>query len=236
MVTKTVSKKGGASGGQTEMSKTSAENNAHKPRESEDAQSGELTIPLGTFPAGGTFDSVTFKLSGKAFHGRLKNFSGVTIAESPVGYDTAGAQQSPGNGSQRAFILDFGGLPSLLRLTIDASKANITLLLPWMGTGFADKSVYPPPTDDGWNQFKPKRDPTGKTSVGIPALDTQKLLVQVQPKSGSAFSGDDLNEYLGLTTATFPSNVKAYLEGRLPFWTHPGILNEETEVTGLAED
>jgi hypothetical protein len=202
--------------------------------EPEDPQSGTLAVPLGGFPGGSAFADLAFTVTGKSFYGKLGNFSGAAVTESQVTYDQNGATHGPGHESQRAFILDFGGLRSLLQLYLDASAGRITLVLPWLGTGFADKSLYPPPS--GGPDFKPARDGSGATQVAFPGTDTQKLLVQVQPASGNAFSVAQLQASLGLRTATFPANVKAGLEGRLPFWTRPGPLNGNAQVTGLAAD
>ncbi len=228
-----------ASGKSTPMEATSVKSKGgfvdRRPRPKlEDDQSGTLSVPLGAFPGGSAFGDLVFNVSGKSFYGRLKNFSGVAVTESQVTYDSTGATRGPGYESQHAFILDFGGLRSLLLLYMDASVGKVTLVLPWLGTGFADKSLYP--AHKSGSDFVPSRDDTGATQVPFPSSDTQKLLVQVQAVSGSAFTAVQLQESLGLSTATFPSNVKASLEGRLPFWTHPGSLNGTVQVTGIGAD
>ena len=57
--------------------------------------------------------------------------------------------------------------------------------------------------------------------------------MQVRNSSATAasFAGE-----CTITTGTLPSNVRASLNGRLPFFTQPGPLDREVTLTGLAED
>jgi hypothetical protein len=195
--------------------------------------SGDLKVPqvpLSLNP-GTQIKSASLQVTGMAFHGLLKDLSGVNVTASPVVYDSNGVPQPAGAGDQ-AFIVDFTGIRSILKLQLN-SLGSITLVLPWNGTEFSSKTAFPHPSGPG--PFQPTPDATGSPSVGFAALETVKLLVQIRTSGGPA----ELSQFTGdcrIETSVFPSNLKASVAGRPPFFTRPGVLNGTVEVTGLEQD
>lgn len=191
-------------------------------------KSGDKEQGLGEFPPGSHVTKAVVNVRGVAFQGKLKFLKGVKVTPSPVIYRADGKPKSP-TGTEQAFIVDFGGLRSILKLEIANEKGLITLVLPWMGTEFSPKPIYPP-TASG-----PIPHTDGTEVVGLTGVETTKLLVQIIA-SGATLTEADFLDHCRITTATYPSNVKASLNGRLPFWTHPGVLNNTVELTRLVED
>lgn len=199
--------------------------------EPDSTQSGDLKIALPSLAPGARIKRVSLQVTGAAYHGLLKNLSGVNVSKSPVVYDSAGAQ-NPSVSGQQAFIVDFTGIRAVLGLQMKSGGA-ITLALPWMGTEFSAKSAYPAP--GGGPNFKPVPDASGKTSVGFAAIETTKLLVQIK-FSGGALTVEQFVNDCRIMTGVFPSNLKVSVSGRPPFFTRPGVLNGPADVAGLAED
>jgi hypothetical protein len=193
-------------------------------------QSGSLQLTLPALSSAAAVRQASLRITGKTFHGLLKYLSGANVAASPVTYDSNGSPQSSVSG-QQAFLIDFTGIRSVLGLSMQ-SLGSITLVLPWAGTEFASKATYPVPSGAG--PFSPIPDDSGKASVGFAGLDTVKLLVQV--KSASALTVDSFSGDCRLVTGTFPSNLKASINQRPPFFTRPGVLNGDADVTGMAAD
>jgi len=193
-------------------------------------QSGDLQIPLPPLTPGARVKSASLRVTGKAFHGLLKDLRGANITASPVVYDVDGVPQSSVAG-QQAFIVDFTGIRSLLRLELN-SLGTITLVLPWSGTEFSTKPAFPPPGGSG--PFVPAPSSAGSESVGF-VLETIKLLVQIKP-GGSSLSVSDFAGDCRIETSVFPSNLKVSVGGRPPFFTRAGVLNGTAEVTGLEKD
>jgi hypothetical protein len=194
-----------------------------------DLKSGDKEQPLCTAGPGGRVSKADVQVTGKAFEGWLAFLKGAKVIASPVIYDLEGQAQAPAD--ELAFILDFTGIRSLLGLQIDNSGL-ITLVLSWMGTEFSPKALYPvtPPIS---GQFLPKRDEMGTAVVNLSGVETSKVLVQVKD---TKLNPTTFSQHCWISTATYPSNVKASLNGRLPFWTHPGVLSEPVKLTGLVED
>lgn len=185
----------------------------------EDTRSGDLTRELLTAAPGGQVAAASAAVSGAPFHGRIANLQGARVTASPV--IRSGLERIAPTGNQHAFIVDFGRSVSVLGLQL-AKTGTIALVVPWMGTDFARDAVYVRPTNL-----------IGGHDVGLSGLETTKLLVQLTggPTSESAFAGECV-----ITTGTLPANVRASLNGRLPFWTQAGPLDREVALTGLGED
>jgi hypothetical protein len=216
----------------------------------DDQKSGDKEQLLFTYAPGSRVSQFDVEVTGAAFQGKLSLLKGVKVLLSPVVYDATGsAVAASPSVNERAFIVDFMGVRSLLSLQILANDWVITLALSWMGTEFASKALYPvtDPTTNG--RFLPKENVTGTPVVNFSGIETSKLLVQVRRKDPRVISMtadlrvrttflDETNfsENCQISTATYPSNVKASLNGRLPFWAHPGVLSETVKLTGLVED
>lgn len=194
-----------------------------------DHKSGDKDQPLCTAGPGSRVSKADVQVTGKAFEGWLEFLKGAKVIASPVIYDSVGQAQAPSD--ELAFILDFTGIRSLLGLQID-NPGLITLVLSWMGTEFSPKALYPvtPPMS---GQFLPKRDEMGTAVVNLSGVETSKVLVQIKD---TILDPTTFSQHCWISTATYPSNVKASLNGRLPFWTHPGVLSEEVKLTGLVDD
>ncbi|MGH2734381.1 MAG: hypothetical protein ACRDKZ_02280 [Actinomycetota bacterium] len=197
--------------------------------------SGDITIALGTFSPTTRVRRATLRLGGESFRGKLDHFAGATVSASPTVYQRNVAPVPPGQvginlvaNGQQAFIVDFGGMRSLLSLGL--SIADMTLVLPWMGTQFG-----PPPLFGDYDKNSATMPTTFARTVNFTGVDTQKLFVQMKV-SGSPLTAEQFATGCRIVTATLPANVTASINGRLPFFTNPGQLTEEVEVTGLAED
>ena len=199
----------------------------------DDTHSGGVAVPLlGPQPAGSrATPALGVQVGGRPFHGMLKDLAGAQTTPSPVVYDSNGMPGPPQQGTQ-AFIVDFGVAVSVLSLEVEGPAAvSITLVLPWLGTDFSPNAAYPasaaqPPV--------PRPDPQGgSSSVGLTGVETPKLLVQL---AGSTIPSDQFPQRCRISTGTYPSNVRASLNGRLPFWTKPGPLRDQQTLTGLVED
>ena len=184
-------------------------------------QSGNLTVELGELNPGTRVLDARMSVEGLPFQGLLSNLSGATATVSPVVYELTG---KPGNGpsGDRAFIVDFGGLRSVLALSV--KDAGISLILPWLGNDFSDKPIF----TAGATLTE------GSSRVGLTGLETTKLLVQV--RGSSLPTAADFAERCRIRTGTLPTNLRASVNGRPPFWTSPGPLTEIVAVQGLAAE
>lgn len=196
-----------------------------------DQASGEKTQALATFAPGSRVTSAALKVSGKAYAGKLRYLKGAKVTPSPVSYKTDGTAGS----TDKGFIVDFTGIRSVMQLGLPTEAGKITLVLPWLGTDFSSKAAYPVTDPVSPGQFLPKAHASGDDVVAFTGVETMKLLVQVQAKSAS-LGADQFADACLIATATYPSNVKASINGRLPFWSHPGVLNDTADATGLADD
>jgi hypothetical protein len=188
----------------------------------EDTASGDVSLYLADLPAGSRVGAATASVSGTAFHGRLANLQGARVLRSPV--IRSGETNVPPSAGERAFIVDFGRSISVLGLQLTVA-GTITLVVPWLGADFAAHPAYvaalPP---------KPK---SGGDTVALSGLESMKLLVQI---SGSVVDETTLATNVVITTGTLPVNVRASLNGRLPFWSHPDSLDKKVTITGMADD
>ena len=197
----------------------------------DDRESGDKEVSLLTFVPGSNVTRAEVEVKGKAFCGKLKFLRGAKVMLSPVVYNADGMAVPP-SGNERAFIVDFTGVRSLLSLDIPTSKGSITLVLSWMGIEFNPKALYGAAISAG-GPVLPKKHATGTAVVNLSGVETSKVLVQV---TGTTLDETSFPEHCRISTATFPSNVKASLNGRLPFWTRPGVLSDKVKLAGLVED
>lgn len=196
-----------------------------------DQESGDKAQVLAAFAPGSRVASAALTVGGRAFAGKLRYLKGAKVTPSPVVYGTDGKV----GGSDQSFIVDFTGVRSILRLGLDPAAGSITLVLPWLGTDFSNKAAYPVTDPVSPGQFLPKADANGSDVVAFTGMETMKVLVQLQASS-KLLSVEQFIDTCLIATTTYPSNVKASINGRLPFWSHPGVLNETVPVSGLAED
>jgi hypothetical protein len=184
-------------------------------------QSGNLTVELGELNPGTRVLDARMRVEGFPFQGLLSNLSGATATVSPVVYELTG---KPGNGpsGDRAFIVDFGGLRSVLALSV--KDAGISLVLPWLGNDFSDKPIFTAATTLV----------DGSSRVGLTGIETTKLLIQV--RGSSLPNAADFAGRCRIRTGTLPTNLRASVNGRPPFWTRPGALTEGAAVQGLAAE
>ena len=195
------------------------------------ASSGDIEIALGELAPGSNVTHAAVRVSGEAFRGLLKNFRGTRVTKSPLVFDSNGAA-APSVSGQRAFIIDFAGVRSVLGLALPADEGKIVLVLPWIGTDFAPRAIYP--IGGAYSIYAlPVPDTTGKTSVGFPAVETAKLFVQV---SGSALSEAEFANDVRIVTGVLPTNLRASVNDRPVFFTRPNALDREVELTGLCDE
>ncbi|MEW6737246.1 MAG: hypothetical protein AB1489_38530 [Acidobacteriota bacterium] len=208
------------------------------PVETNYTESGDKELLLAKLLPGSRVTTATLRVQGDAFQGFLNYFNGIKATASPTIYDASGKPTTP-SATNKAFIIDFTGIRSILTLDLRSNTetidAKITMVLPWFGNDFAAKALYPVTDPISPGQYAAKPDATGISLVRLTGVETTKLFVQVKLNSGS-LNEDSFAENLRITTATYPMNVKASLNGRLPFWTQPGVLNKDVEVTGLKEE
>ncbi len=105
------------------------------------------------------------------------------------------------------------------------------MVLPWTGIDGNTDPIFPIPSRQGGG---PKADASGKSSVPLMSWEAKKLLIQVKPTSGGYTLAEFENECI-FTTSVYPSNVRASVNGKPPFWSFPGVLKGETELLGLDE-
>jgi hypothetical protein len=185
----------------------------------EDTTSGDILDRLiATLPAGGQVAAATAAVTGATFHGRIAKLQGARVTASPL--IRVAKTNVPATATERAFIADFGRSISVLGLEL-VGGGTISLVVPWMGTDFAADSIYQ------------RGALVGGVEVGLSGLETTKLLIQV---NGSSVTPENFGSNCIIRTGTLPSNVRASLNGRLPFWTQPGPLDGKAPITGLAED
>ena len=194
--------------------------------------SGDTELALGDVGPGANVTRAHVLVRGEAYRGKVRNFRGTRVTPSPLVYDENGAA-APSVPNQRAFVIDFGGVRTLLGMSVPGSKAKIVLVLPWMGTDFGSKPAYPVIGSLPFYAF-PEPDPDGKASVGFPAIETAKLFVQIRG-NGIADAAQFADE-VRIVTGVMPTNVRASVNGRPVFFTRPNALDREAELTGLAEE
>ena len=196
------------------------------------ATSGDVELALGEIAPGSNVTRAVVRVGGEAYRGLLKDFRGTRVTRSPLVFDSKGAA-APSVSGQRAFIIDFAGVRSVLGLALPANKGKIVLVLPWMGTDFAPRAIYP--IGGAYAIYSlPVPDTTGKTSVGFPAVETAKLFVQV---SGSGLGNEvEFANEVRTVTGVLPSNLRASVNERPVFFTRPNALDREVELAGLADE
>jgi len=201
-----------------------------------DLSSGHAPIPLfRQVPVGTQVDpGLSLTVTGRPFKGTLDHLAGAKVTASPVAYNSQGSAGPPDG--QLAYIVDFGVSLSVLNLDmIDPQGTGgipgIVLVLPWLGTDFAPKaafgakSVPSPPL--------PVPASPSSLSVGLPGLETTKLFIQVD---GKGLDGPGFAAHCRIALATYPANVKASVNSRLPFWTKAGALRDPEPAAGFAQE
>jgi hypothetical protein len=198
---------------------------------SDHTTSGQTTLQFAELTPGASVRTARVRVVGQAFHGKLKDFRGTRVTRSPLVYDNSGAAV-PNVAGQRAFVVDFGGVRTVLGLRV-ATGLGIVLVLPWAGTDFSPKAIYPVGGTFAFYAL-PVPNSTGKGSVGFPAIDTAKLFVQV---AGASLPDEtQFAEDTRIVSGVLPQNLRASVNGRPVFFTHPGPLDREVELIGLADD
>lgn len=190
-------------------------------------RSGTLVVDLPAILPGDRFEPSACKVRGLPFAGKLRHFAGVAVREVSEIIDSDGAW-GDAPGAQRGFILDFGGMRSILRLLRNGTTLKYALVLPWQGTDFALGSLYPSQT--GSTPTRPP-DTSGAAQVSLRGAESQKFYVQI-------IGNLTLDQFLDacvLETLVFPANIRASVADRPPFWTHPGPLQGDTDMIGLSE-
>lgn len=190
-------------------------------------QSGTLILDLPQILPGDRFEPGTVKVFGSAYAGTLRHLAGVSVREAPEIINSGGSWGG-GPGAQRGFILDFGGMRSVLRLLRNGTSLKYALVLPWLGTDFAAASLYPAHNGRVASRVP---DDDGALQVSLRGAESQKLYVQIH----GSLSVDEFLDQCVLETLVFPANLRASVADRPPFWTHPGPLQGETSMSGLAE-
>jgi len=200
-----------------------------------DPSSGDAVIPLfRQVPAGTQVDpGVALTVSGRPFKGTLDHLAGAKVTASPVAYSSRGSAGPAG--AQAAYIVDFGVTLSVLNLDmIDldgrARVPGIVLVLPWLGTDFSPKAAFGAPPG---SLPLPVPASSSSHSVGLPGIETAKLLVQVD---SAGLDAPGFAARCRIALATYPANVKASLNSRLPFWTKPGPLRDGQPAAGFAQE
>jgi hypothetical protein len=199
-----------------------------------DLSSGDVTIPLFLqVPVGTQVDSgLGLTVTGRPFKGTLAHLAGAKVTVSPVAYGKDGSAGPVG--AQSAYIVDFGVSLSVLNLDmIDPDGTGgipgIVLVLPWLGTDFSPKAAFGGPPG---SPPLPVPVPSSSRSVGLPGIETTKLLVQVDTKLDAPLFA----AHCRIALATYPASVKASLNNRLPFWTKPGPLRDSQPAAGFAQE
>ena len=198
-----------------------------------DPSSSDAAFPLfQQAPAGTQVDpGLSLTVTGRPFTGTLDHLAGAKVTASPVAYGSDGTAQPPGR--QLAYIVDFGVSLSVLNLDMidpDGTGAipGIVLVLPWLGTSFSPKPVFPASVG---SVLPIPASPA--LHVGLPGIETTKLLVQVDT---TRLDPSGFAAHCRITLATYPANVKASLNSRLPFWTKPGPLRDPAPAAGFAQE
>jgi hypothetical protein len=200
-----------------------------------DLSSGDVTIPLfHQVPVGTQVDpGLRLTVTGHPFKGTLDHLAGAKVTVSPVAYRMDGSAGPVG--AQLAYIVDFGVSLSVLNLDmIDPNGTGgipgIVLVLPWLGTDFSPKAVFGAPSS---SPPLPVPASSSSRSVGVPGIETTKLLVQVDT---TKLDTPGFAAHCRIALATYPTNVKASLNSRLPFWTKPGPLRDSSPAAGFAQE
>jgi hypothetical protein len=117
-----------------------------------DAASGNTTLQLPCqIPNNARVRLATASIKGSAYSGPLRTFSGASVRVSGIEYSTNdGTITQPDSDSQKAFVIDFGGMRKVSELQItdtlstnSAESIVIELVLPWMGIEFGEKPLFP---------------------------------------------------------------------------------------------
>jgi hypothetical protein len=192
-----------------------------------DGHSGTVVLDLPAIAPGDRFEPAAVKVTGATFYGKLEDYAGLAVREAPQTVHSDGAWGNP-SGGETGFILDFGGMRSVLGLARLSGDFKFTLVLPWLGTDFGPASLFP-----SYPGNTPQRGPSadGAFGVSLRGAETQKLYVQIRGDlSAEAFAAA-----CALESLAFPANLRASVADRPPFWTHPGPLQGETSMQGLSE-
>ncbi len=178
---------------------------------------------------GSFVNSISVTVTGTPFRGVIEAMTGAKVTLSPILYDTSGSKISSGGKSEQAFVVDFGGIRSIMLLELLDFRGLFSLVIPWLGNDFAAKSIFPA------SQEIPLADSNGTVEIGTTGVETTKLFIQVYTGE-KPLTAEEFGKVCRITTATSPLNVKASMNGRPPFWTHPGALNGSVLISGLEKE
>jgi len=192
-----------------------------------DPASGNTTLQLPCLiPSNARVRLATASIKGSAYSGPLRTFSGASVRASGIEYSTGVAPTQLDSDSNKAFVIDFGGMRKVSALQITDTlnaKLKITLVLPWMGIEFGEKPLYP------FNKKEFDPGSPGKTLVNFPETETAKLFVQLsgdisEPGNGDRTVVDEVLDHIFIKSNTCPLNVRVAVADRPPFFTHAGEM------------
>ena len=209
-----------------------------------DADSGNTTFQLSyQIPNNVRVRLATASIKGSAYSGPLRTFSGASVRASGIEYSTNhGTITQQDSDSQKAFVIDFGGMRKVSELQItdtlstnSAESIVIELVLPWMGIEFGEKPLFP------FDKDKPHPDSPGKTLVKFPETETAKLFVQLsgdisEPVEGDRTVVDEVLDHISIKSNTCPLNVRVAIADRPPFFTHAGEMIGEKSLPDFSAE
>ncbi len=204
-----------------------------------DAASGNTTLQLpGQIPNNARVRLATASIKGSAYSGPLRTFSCASVRASGIEYSTGAEPTQLDSDSNKAFVIDFGGMRKVSALQITDTlnaELKITLVLPWMGIEFGEKPLFP------FNKDKPEPDSTGKTLVNFPETETAKLFVQLsgdisEPGDGDRTIIDEVLDYISIKSNTCPLNVRVAVADHPPFFTHAGEMIGEQSLPDFSAE
>ena len=204
-----------------------------------DAASGNTTLQLpGQIPNNARVRLATASIKGSAYSGPLRTFSCASVRASGIEYSTGAEPTQLDSDSNKAFVIDFGGMRKVSALQITDTlnaELKIALVLPWMGIEFGEKPLFP------FNKDKPEPDSTGKTLVNFPETETAKLFVQLsgdisEPGDGDRTIIDEVLDYISIKSNTCPLNVRVAVADHPPFFTHAGEMIGEQSLPDFSAE
>ncbi|MCP5157230.1 MAG: hypothetical protein H6983_23840 [Ectothiorhodospiraceae bacterium] len=180
------------------------------------AASGSRTLVLADgIPPDAVVTLATADLVGGTYFNRIRDLAGVTVVPSGLRHDATGPVSEPGT-VVRAWVVDLGASRKIGALRVESGlDAEIELVLPWMGTEFGARSLYPYPTSTVVLRPVPATATTRLVQLG--EVESPKLLVQFD----RAVTEDQLLDLVNIECRNYPTNVRVAVADRAPFLQRP---------------
>src|SRR6266568_2185008 len=93
---------------------------------------GKAEAELFSGEPGSFVNSISVTVSGAPFRGVIEALTGAKVTLSSIIYDASGSRISSEGKTGQAFIVDFGGIRSIMQLEMLEFRGFFSLVIPWL--------------------------------------------------------------------------------------------------------